>query len=378
MAFLKRRLSNLNLNLNESKEKEQEKASEKFLVDTKNPTCAQNVEELKLMHWIFSQAHSEPESTDCIKLIKRISTSQEAQSARKRAQWVTSYNEQHKALLVWIMGTQNEYDWKNLLNVCHQQVQLQKPSPHRINVHDGVYNAVNNVLFYAPLFADIHIHFSDPSQQIERIILGGHSQGGAIAQLMYMLWRGQVECEFVDYFKEQMASTDFQIEFDHVYTLGPVLVVSHSSMLYVDSIFGTEITNVINAHDPIPQMYAGNNRAPPQPLKASKKLGTARMAINKYGQAMMDNFHRIASFGPIGKWIVFIDTELRVLCRKQNEDLFHQHLVHGACTFAQSKAKFSDIPTLLKLQKHHLYVTYKANLDRILHHHVNAISNLDA
>jgi len=90
---------------------------------------------------------------------------------------------------------------------------------------------VNNILFYAPLFADIHIHFSDPNQPIDRVVFGGHSQGGGMAQLMFLLWHGQVECAFVDYFRDKMSDFDSAVEFTvhSVYTLGSICVVSHRS-----------------------------------------------------------------------------------------------------------------------------------------------------
>ena len=172
-----------------------------------------------------------------------------------------------------------------------------------------------------------------------------------------------------------MGDTDSHIEFslDSVYTLGGVSVVAHRSMEYVDHIFGGSIVNVVHVQDPIPMMYGGNRVEPKQPLVATKKVGLSRVCINKFGQAIMDNFHKVASFGPIGTYIVCVEDEFRVLHR--NEDavgLYREHLVDGADTFLARK-KWSDLPTMMDLQKYHLFTTYKENLDRIFSKYMVAI-----
>lgn len=127
------------------------------------------------MHWIFSQ-YSQLPPTGSIANIHRVSKSDKAHKTRICPQWISTYNEEEHALFIWIAGTRNHWDWNNLLNVRHKEIELQSPEMETIWVHQGVYNAINNVLFYAPLFADVHIHFSDPQQRIDRIIFGGHSQ----------------------------------------------------------------------------------------------------------------------------------------------------------------------------------------------------------
>ena len=177
--------------------------------------------------------------------------------------------------------------------------------------------------------------------------------------------------EFVNYFNEQLKITPVPFNIDKVYTLGSVHVISHKSMIYVDNKFGDSIVNVIDPIDPIPVMMAGNKNEPKNPLHASKKLGISRFAINAYGKALFDNFYKIASFGPIGQFLVFVDNELRVLHRKDDDHgLFHQHLVFGATTYFKTK-KWSDIPTLMKLRRHHLYERYKENLDYILKRYIH-------
>mmetsp|Transcript_16130 Transcript_16130/g.14479 ORF Transcript_16130/g.14479 Transcript_16130/m.14479 type:complete len:376 (+) Transcript_16130:89-1216(+) len=373
MALVKRRMSNLNLNLNQDKEEKESKPTDKFLQATE-AKCSKDLKQLQFMHWMFTIENQLPTKRGCIKHIKRVSKTDKCHQNRKRPQFITSYYAPDKTLLIWILGTQNTWDWTNLLNVCHKKIKLNHPSKHSIKVHNGVYNAINNLMFYAPLFADIHIHFSDPNQPIEKVVFGGHSQGGAIAQLMFMLLRGQVECEFVEYFKEEMELTGIELNIDCVYTVGSVHVVSHNNYGYVDNIFGSSIINIINPIDPIPMMFAGNKYEPKTPLKPSKKLSFSRVCLNKYGNAMMKNFPKIASFGPIGKFIVFVDNELRVLHRKDDKhNLFNDHLVHGAHNYTLTQKKWTDLPTLIKLQKHHIMTTYIDNLDRILKLHINKL-----
>ena len=187
-------MSNLNLNLNNDRDEEKLPATDsKFLV-ANAPQCVNNLERMELMHWILEQQGHEPTNLNCIKHIKRVTGDKKSKLRRKRPQWLTSYYAKDKTLLIWIIGTQNQWDWTNLMNVCHKPINLKRPTNHTIKVHHGVYNAINNVLFYAPLFADLHIHFTDPNQPINKIIFSGHSQGGAIATLMFLLWKGRVQC----------------------------------------------------------------------------------------------------------------------------------------------------------------------------------------
>ena len=174
MALVKRRMSNLNLNLNQDKE-EKSKPTDKFL-QAKKSKCSKNLKQLQFMHWMFGVESREPEKIGCIKHIKRVSKTDKCHQNRKRPQWITSYYAKDGTLLIWILGTRNNWDWANLLNVCHKKIKLTSPSSHTIKVHHGVYNAINTLMFYAPLFADIHIHFSDPNQKINKIVFGGHSQ----------------------------------------------------------------------------------------------------------------------------------------------------------------------------------------------------------
>eukprot|EP00483_Globobulimina_turgida_P008136 UN08152 len=195
----KRRFSKSSIYLKPNQDNElKSSATDKFLL-ANDPKCVENKGELKLMHWIFSQQQEQPPKTCSITHIKRISKSEKAHNFRKRPQWISSYYPEDKTLLIWIYGTHNDWDWLNLLNVCRKEIYLRKPDLHPIKVHAGIYNVINNPLFYAPLFADIHIHFSDTKNQpIDKVIFGGHSQGGGIAQLMYMLLRGNVDCDFVN------------------------------------------------------------------------------------------------------------------------------------------------------------------------------------
>ena len=176
-----------------------------------------------------------------------------------------------------------------------------------------------------------------------------------------------------------MITTNVELDkISEVFTLGSVSVVSHNSSIYVDNIFGTSITNIIDINDPIPRMYGGNKREPQKPLKASKKIGFSRVAINKYGKALMENFTKIASFGPIGQFIIFVNNELRVLHRKDDEHgLFNDHLVHGAHNYSLKilKKDITDIPTLLKLEKHHRYHRYKTQLGPIFKNYINNLLN---
>merc|ERR1719474_434811 len=129
-----------------------------------------------------------------------------------------------------------------------------------------------------------------------------------MAQLMFLLWHGQVECAFVDYFRDKMSDFDSAVEFTvhSVYTLGSICVVSHRSAEWVDHIFGRSIVNLIHRGNPIPRMFSGNKMSPKQPLKVTRKVGFGRMLINQYGQAMMSGFYGVASFGPIGRYIVCV------------------------------------------------------------------------
>jgi len=112
-------------------------------------------------------------------------------------------------------------------------------------------------------------------------------------------------------------------------------------------------------------MFSGNKMSPKQPLKVTRKVGFGRMLINQYGQAMMSGFYGVASFGPIGRYIVCVGDEFRVLRRCDDEGgLFRDHLVDGADTFTASKAWW-DLPTLMEVNKWHLYGTYLENVDRI-------------
>ena len=168
MALFKRSLSSFNLR----KAKEESKTNTDKFSDINIAECSTNVSELNLMHWIFNQEHAESELNSKTH-IKRISRS----DSRERPNWITSYYEKEKTLLIWILGTENSWDWTNLLNVCHKEVTLQYPTRRNISVHKGVYKALNNICFYAPLFADVYMHFNDTdNQSIERVIVGGHSQ----------------------------------------------------------------------------------------------------------------------------------------------------------------------------------------------------------
>jgi len=370
MKLLKRRIQNLDLNPKKEDLEEKAKPTDKFL-EAKTPQCVLHKKQLQLMQWIYSR-WSTPTDLCNLTHIRRKSLSDKAQKSRICPQWATSYNEEERALSVWIVGTQNDWDWKNLLNVCHHPVHLQSPEEQTIWVHRGVYNAINNMLFYAPLFADIHIHFSDPNQPIDRVIFGGHSQGAGIALLMFILWHGQVRCAFTDYFRTKMSDLDSAVAFDphSVYTLGAVSVVAHRSAEWVDRVFGGSILNVIHPIDPIPRMYGGNKNEPDCPLKVTQKLGFSRMCINKYGQALMDRFPEIASFGPIGRYIVSVYDEFRVLRRDDDElGLFREHLVDGAHSFTKTKA-WCDLPTLIEVQKCHLYGNYIENLERIFSRYI--------
>eukprot|EP00485_Elphidium_margaritaceum_P004836 CAMPEP_0202687044 /NCGR_PEP_ID=MMETSP1385-20130828/2753_1 /ASSEMBLY_ACC=CAM_ASM_000861 /TAXON_ID=933848 /ORGANISM="Elphidium margaritaceum" /LENGTH=357 /DNA_ID=CAMNT_0049341757 /DNA_START=48 /DNA_END=1121 /DNA_ORIENTATION=+ len=348
--------------------------AEKFSVLERPQLTADDVTK---MHWIFCQRLNEPEQPHCIKHIKRVSRNDTDHAIRKRPQWITSYHEKDETLLVWICGTANEWDWRNLLNICHKEIKLSKPTS-TIKVHNGVYNAINNELFYTALFADIHIHFQDEQQPIKRVYFGGHSQGGAIAQLMYMLWSGHVDCDFVNYFKEQTERAGIVFDIEKVYTLGAVSVVSHKSMVYTDHLFGARILNLININDPIPRMYGGNQCEPKTPLKKSNKRGIATVCINQYGKSILDNFHKIASFGPIGRFIILAENELHVVHRTQDHSgVFHEHLVNGAHNYFHSIAKKTkrDVFTLMRLQRHHLYTSYKENLERVFGEYMKKLSH---
>lgn len=91
-------------------------------------------------------------------------------------------------------------------------------------------------------------------------------------------------------------------------------------------------------------------------------------------------FRDNASFGPIGKFIVFVDNELRVLHRKgdaKTKQLFNEHLVHGAYNYTLTMKKWTALPILMSLHKHHIMGTYHDNLDRILKFHINKLVNIE-
>lgn len=185
-----------------------------------------------------------------------------------------------------------------------------------------------------------------------------------------------------------MGDIDTRIDFnvDSVYTLGTVSVIAHQSMDYVQRTFGGSILNLIHPLDPIPMMFGGHQEAPKAAIKVTKKIGITRMALHKYAQALIDAYHRVASFGPIGKYICCFDDELRVLHRNgsgsgsesgsigsnhsdesKHDALYHQHLVVGASTHVDSvSGNFSDLPVLIAIDKYHCYLAYKQLLDSIL------------
>merc|ERR1719203_164049 len=128
---------------------------------------------MKLMHWIYTREHAEPEQ-GCMKKDHHVHISRA--KTRNRPNWVSSYHKNDKLLNIWVMGTRNKWDWTNLLNVCHKEIILQYPTRRNIFVHKGVYDAINSISFYAPLFADIYTHFHDAADQpIDRLIFSGHS-----------------------------------------------------------------------------------------------------------------------------------------------------------------------------------------------------------
>lgn len=89
-----------------------------------------------------------------------------------------------------------------------------------------------------------------------------------------------------------MEKIGIEMNVDCVYTLGSVHVVSHNCHGWVDNIFGSKIINVINPIDPIPRMFSGNKNEPKKPIKPSRKkmsFSLTKIAINKYGKAMLDN-----------------------------------------------------------------------------------------
>ena len=180
-----------------------------------------------------------------------------------------------------------------------------------------------------------------------------------------------MDCEFVNYFKEKSVGTKVSLNIDRVYTLGSVHCISHDSMCCVDELFGDAVVNVIDPNDPIPRMLAGNRAIPTRPIKTNKRLikrfGLTRVCINEYAQCLLDNHAKVASFGPIGTFLIFIGDELRTLSRYDDGlGVFDEHLVHGAKNYTADHPKWCTTQSLYALYKYHTYDCYKLHVSECL------------
>eukprot|EP01083_Nonionella_stella_P196607 723276_1 len=257
------------------------------------------------------------------------------------------------------------------------QIQLNKPTIKEIEVYSGVYDALNTALFYEGLLSDIQSLMDSLLKQghkANQLIWTGHDMGGSMATLLSLLWIGDAQCDFVQYFKTH-ASPDIQRLMDgmKVYTFGAFSVVGHEHNEYIQSILPGKddiITHVIDAQDPVPMVSNG------QKSNVDDACAVKKGILLKPNE--MDHFVEKAYYGPIGRYLVTVHHPLegdRIawLNQKTKKKLFQAHLVHGAETFAlyvEAGKKREKIA----MQHHHAYSNYQrviaayASLERAKRH----------
>eukprot|EP01084_Bolivina_argentea_P144660 253742_1 len=314
--------------------------------------------------------------------LPRYTIGKENQKKRMRPQYVIAYNTQSNALIAWIEGTEQDsilFDWKNINNVVPKEIMLTNQNK-KVDVHSGIYNAINTKLFYTGndnnpnnfngFINDLQSVINNVKQAkkpIKKLYIAGHSQGGAIATLITILWQSKVDCKFVNYIK-QHASKKIQNLLDNaeVITYGAPGIFGHrnNGALQIDAAYHNKILNIINAKDAAPMMLSGNKKKPREPFKENDEtlFDIAQLVMHRHAQAMLDEHDNKAYYGPVGRYVVIIEKKkwfglkrdkvmLKRLNKKTIHDLYGKHLVNGADTVMQ-RIK-TQIGKLLSMQFYH-------------------------
>ena len=341
----------------------------------------------------------EPES---LLFIPRMVHTKEAQQKRMRPQYILTYYAPLKSIILFIAGTfsdSKKYDFTNLINVVPKEIILRhkKNEQETVNVHGGVYNAANTAKFYHLLFEDLQklinnvheIHFKGLTvddlwtKAIDKIYITGQSQGGAIATLLYVLWQGNVDCPFVNYFKSQFNGYGGDkhhlkrlLDKSSVFTYGAFGIFGHedNGSNQIDDKYHDKIINIINAKDPVPMANNGDQPKPKEPFKQNEDtwIDIAKiLSGNPMTQAVMDEFDEKAYYGPVGTYIVMIqkgifkkDVYFKEFEDDENDnnDLFEQHLIFGAETL--DRLPLTQWSYCIRFHLDHRMVRYQTNVHK--------------
>ena len=372
----------------------------KELYDTRYPLdpITTNLQELKLLEYVISleqrgygdrggslrkllggSLKTPPEKPSTF-FIPRLTHTKQANVDRMRPQYIITYYAPLKSIIVYFIGTirfSKAYDWANIINVVPKEIKLRRRG-HRfrakIEVHGGVYNAVNTELFYKgsrkhrihsfvydlqKMINNVHKYHMGPisadnafKTPIERIYFTVHSQGGAIATLLTVLWQSRVDCEFFRYFWGR-ASPELKRIMDNakVITFGAPGIFGHdrNGRNVIDYIYHHKIWNVINAQDPIPMSFNGKQPKPTSILQENddSPIDVVQFVMHKQAQAFIDEFDDKAYYGPVGKYMVIMeqtkwwfwgtkDVFFKEFNARIGGWLWDKHLVNGAHTLENS------------------------------------------
>ncbi len=368
------------------------------LIATAEDSTTRSSQKMELIKYIInlkSKEKAKYESDKKIPILKRkydknlwatsICHTDECQAQRMKPQWLVSYYEPLKACIVWIYGTDpdsRKFDWQNGVNVVPKTVEITDGSKkHNIQILTGTYKAVNTPAFYEGIPAKDGFSFPRPGlieqinacvtkNDVSRITLSGHSQGGSIATVIALLWKGKVVSPFTTYIKDEIGkekvdnSVATMMDNAQVFTFGSFTMVGHDALgaEIANTLFGKDITNVINALDPIPMIYSGTKeKGPDKPFPKSTWFVTwAATGWNTRAQGLVDNYAATAYCGPVGHYIVLMKDKgkhvvFRSLNPVANKKLFQLKLTNGANTFkSEVKDTFlGSLKSLWAILKHH-------------------------
>eukprot|EP01084_Bolivina_argentea_P182892 315667_1 len=269
------------------------------------------------------------------------------QNERVKPQWIVSYDPDEEACMVYIVGTEKDsliFDWKNGVNIVPKGLTLTAAAnTPSIEIHGGTYDAIDTPLFYKGsqsgtvmngLFDDIKIIMTN--KKVTKLIFVGHSQGGAIATAMLIIWKGGHVCPFRTYFasksafKGQNKAITFGALMDGatVATFGTFGIIGHSHMNTVDGLYHESIINFIIGLDPVPMIYNGQQTKPTAPFP-NKEWGITATAVNSLAQGMLNNYDTEAYYAPVGTYYCLWVDNLLIRSLVQSTPLFTSHLVNG-------------------------------------------------
>ena len=108
-----------------------------------------------------------PEEKSSLFIPRLVHTPQE-QIDRMRPQYIITYYPPLQSIVVFIVGTfmkSLKFDWTNAINVVPQEIKLTQQYNHPIEVHQGVYNAINTPLFYEQFLSDLQLIITNVHKQ---------------------------------------------------------------------------------------------------------------------------------------------------------------------------------------------------------------------